>query len=130
MHFPSSITLPSPPIPPKEGSSLHLYLPPIPPNLHLYPPPPTYSAQGTSFVRCIKPNVKMVDHEFEGGPILSQLQCSGMTSVLELMQQGYPSRAPFHDLYHMYKQFLPAQLSRLDPRLFCKVRVMGVGRGL
>uniref|UniRef100_A0A2P2HZY0 Unconventional myosin-VI-like n=1 Tax=Hirondellea gigas TaxID=1518452 RepID=A0A2P2HZY0_9CRUS len=82
---------------------------------------------GTSFVRCIKPNVKMVDHEFEGGPILSQLQCSGMTSVLELMQQGYPSRAPFNDLYHMYKKFLPEQLSRLDPRLFCKALFRALG---
>lgn len=77
--------------------------------------------KGTNFIRCIKPNVKMVDHQFEGGPILSQLQCSGMTSVLELMQQGFPSRAPFHDLYNMYKSFLPPQLTRLDPRLFCKV---------
>ena len=76
---------------------------------------------GTNFIRCIKPNVKMIDHEFEGGPILSQLQCSGMTSVLELMQQGYPSRAPFHDLYNMYKSYLPQHLSKLDPRLFCKV---------
>ncbi len=32
---------------------------------------------GTSFIRCIKPNVKMVDHLFEGTQILSQLQCSG-----------------------------------------------------
>lgn len=63
----------------------------------------------------------MVDHEFEGGAILSQLQCSGMTSVLELMQQGFPSRAPFHDLYNMYKKYLPSELARLDPRLFCKV---------
>ena len=37
--------------------------------------------------RCIKPNVKMVSGLFEGGSILSQLQCAGMTSVLELMQQ-------------------------------------------
>lgn len=65
--------------------------------------------------------MKMVGHEFEGAAILSQLQCSGMISVLELMQQGFPSRAPFHDLYAMYKSYLPAQLARLDPRLFCKV---------
>ena len=32
---------------------------------------------GSSFVRCIKPNGKMVDSLFEGGQILSQLQCSG-----------------------------------------------------
>ncbi|XP_069956344.1 unconventional myosin-VI isoform X2 [Cherax quadricarinatus] len=85
------------------------------------------SSTGTNFIRCIKPNVNMVDHDFEGGPILSQLQCSGMTSVLELMQQGYPSRAPFHDLYNMYKSYLPAQLARLDPRLFCKSLFKALG---
>ncbi|KAB7501722.1 Unconventional myosin-VI, partial [Armadillidium nasatum] len=85
------------------------------------------ASTGTNFIRCIKPNVKMVDHEFEGGAILSQLQCSGMTSVLELMHQGFPSRAPFHDLYNMYKSFLPQQLSRLDPRLFCKALFKALG---
>lgn len=67
----------------------------------------------------------MVDHLFEGGQILSQLQCSGMTSVLELMQQGYPSRAPFLDIYNNYKTMLPPQLVRLDPRLFCKALFKG-----
>ncbi|XP_050720790.1 unconventional myosin-VI-like isoform X3 [Eriocheir sinensis] len=85
------------------------------------------SSTGTNFIRCIKPNVKMVDHEFEGGAILSQLQCSGMTTVLELMQQGYPSRAPFHDLFSMYKQYLPTELARLDPRLFCKSLFRALG---
>ena len=75
---------------------------------------------GTNFIRCIKPNVKMVPHLFEGGSILSQLQCAGMTSVLELMQQGYPSRTMFSELYNMYKSYLPPDLARLDPRLFCK----------
>uniref|UniRef100_A0A914RI28 Uncharacterized protein n=1 Tax=Parascaris equorum TaxID=6256 RepID=A0A914RI28_PAREQ len=28
---------------------------------------------------------------FEGPQILSQLECSGMMSVLKLMHQGYPS---------------------------------------
>ena len=32
---------------------------------------------GISFIRCIKPNLKMVSNLFEGGQILSQLQCSG-----------------------------------------------------
>lgn len=36
---------------------------------------------GTHFVRCIKPNLKMVDHLFEGGQILSQLKCSGKLSL-------------------------------------------------
>jgi len=62
-----------------------------------------------------------VDHLIDGGSILSQLQCSGMTSVLELMQQGFPSRAPFQQLYDMYKQRLPPKLARLEPRIFSKV---------
>lgn len=80
--------------------------------------------QGTNFIRCIKPNPKMVSQLFEGGQILSQLQCSGMTAVLELMQQGYPSRAQFNELYAMYAKYLPKDLARLDPRLFCKVGVL------
>ena len=62
----------------------------------------------------------MVPHLFEGGSILSQLQCAGMTSVLKLMEQGYPSRTMFSELYTMYKKYLPPELARLDPRLFCK----------
>jgi myosin-6 len=75
---------------------------------------------GTNFIRCVKPNLRMVPGWFEGAQILSQLQCSGMTSVLSLMQQGYPSRASFQDLYNMYKNHMPPALTRLDPRLFCK----------
>lgn len=82
---------------------------------------------GTNFIRCIKPNVKMISHLFEGGNILSQLQCAGMTSVLELMQQGYPSRTAFSELYSMYKQHLPPELARLDPRLFCKALFKALG---
>uniref|UniRef100_A0A673L0N5 Unconventional myosin-VI n=1 Tax=Sinocyclocheilus rhinocerous TaxID=307959 RepID=A0A673L0N5_9TELE len=83
--------------------------------------------QGSSFVRCVKPNLKMVSHHFEGAQILSQLQCSGMVSVLDLMQGGFPSRAPFHELYNMYKQYMPAKLTRLDPRLFCKALFKALG---
>uniref|UniRef100_A0AAY4AM92 Unconventional myosin-VI n=1 Tax=Denticeps clupeoides TaxID=299321 RepID=A0AAY4AM92_9TELE len=82
---------------------------------------------GSSFIRCIKPNLKMVSHQFEGAQILSQLQCSGMVSVLDLMQGGFPSRAPFHELYNMYKQYMPSKLTRLDPRLFCKALFKALG---
>ncbi|XP_059157656.1 unconventional myosin-VI-like [Physella acuta] len=82
---------------------------------------------GTNFIRCIKPNAKMVDHMFEGSNILSQLQCAGMVSVLDLMQQGYPSRTQFSELYNMYKKYLPPELSRLDPRLFCKSLFKALG---
>lgn len=43
-----------------------------------------------------------------------------MVSVLDLMQQGFPSRTPFAELYAMYKSYIPKDLARLDPRLFCK----------
>ncbi|MEE6476461.1 hypothetical protein FKM82_011082 [Ascaphus truei] len=82
---------------------------------------------GSSFIRCIKPNLKMTSHQFEGAQILSQLQCSGMVSVLDLMQGGFPSRASFHELYNMYKKYMPAKMSRLDPRLFCKALFKALG---
>uniref|UniRef100_A0A8D3BKT7 Unconventional myosin-VI n=1 Tax=Scophthalmus maximus TaxID=52904 RepID=A0A8D3BKT7_SCOMX len=83
--------------------------------------------KGSSFIRCVKPNLKMVGHQFEGALILSQLQCSGMVSVLDLMQGGFPSRAPFHELYNMYKQYMPDKLTRLNPRLFCKALFKALG---
>uniref|UniRef100_A0A8C6XXL9 Unconventional myosin-VI n=1 Tax=Naja naja TaxID=35670 RepID=A0A8C6XXL9_NAJNA len=83
--------------------------------------------KGSSFIRCIKPNLKMTSHQFEGAQILSQLQCSGMVSVLDLMQGGFPSRASFHELYNMYKKYMPAKLTRLDPRLFCKALFKALG---
>uniref|UniRef100_A0A2I3GM35 Unconventional myosin-VI n=1 Tax=Nomascus leucogenys TaxID=61853 RepID=A0A2I3GM35_NOMLE len=82
---------------------------------------------GASFIRCIKPNLKMTSHHFEGAQILSQLQCSWMVSVLDLMQGGYPSRASFHELYNMYKKYMPDKLARLDPRLFCKALFKALG---
>lgn len=82
---------------------------------------------GAHFVRCIKPNSLMQSGKFEGAQILSQLKCAGMTSVLKLMQQGYPSRTMFADLYEMYRRLLPAELARLDPRLFCKCLFRALG---
>lgn len=82
---------------------------------------------GASFIRCIKPNLKMTSHHFEGAQILSQLQCSGMVSVLDLMQGGFPSRASFHELYNTYKKYMPEKLARLDPRLFCKALFKALG---
>ncbi|OZC12787.1 hypothetical protein X798_00421 [Onchocerca flexuosa] len=81
----------------------------------------------TSFVRCIKPNSKMEPGKFEGAMILSQLKCAGMTSVLKLMQEGYPSRISFAELYKIYEKILPSKLARLDPRLFCKCLFHALG---
>eukprot|EP00064_Thunnus_orientalis_P025176 superscaffoldBa00012083_g25512 len=50
-----------------------------------------------------------------------------MVSVLDLMQGGFPSRAPFHELYNMYQKYMPPKLTRLDPRLFCKALFKALG---
>lgn len=63
----------------------------------------------------------MIHHEFEGNLALAQLNCSGTTAVLKLMEYGYPSRVPFSELYNMYKAFLPAELVKLEPKIFCEV---------
>ncbi|CAI2349946.1 unnamed protein product [Caenorhabditis sp. 36 PRJEB53466] len=83
---------------------------------------------GTHFVRCVKPNNQMKPWTFDGAAILSQLQCAGMASVLRLMQEGFPSRTSFADLYAMYEKRLPPNLARLDARLFskCLFRALGL----
>uniref|UniRef100_A0A182RH91 Myosin motor domain-containing protein n=1 Tax=Anopheles funestus TaxID=62324 RepID=A0A182RH91_ANOFN len=81
---------------------------------------------GTNFIRCIKPNSRMIDHEFEGSLALAQLKYSGTNSVLELMEYGYPSRVPFNELYNMYKSYLPPELARLPPRTFCEAMLMSL----
>lgn len=63
----------------------------------------------------------MIDNQFDGALSLMQLKCSGMTTVLELMEHGFPSRAPFTELYSMYKEYLPKELKVLEPRTFCEV---------
>ncbi|UMM10823.1 hypothetical protein L5515_000419 [Caenorhabditis briggsae] len=83
---------------------------------------------GTHFVRCVKPNSQMKAWQFDGSAILGQLQCAGMASVLRLMQEGFPSRTSFSDLYSMYEKSLPPSLARLDPRMFskCLFRALGL----
>lgn len=82
---------------------------------------------GTHFVRCVKPNSQMKAWHFDGSAILGQLQCAGMASVLRLMQEGFPSRTSFADLYAMYEKNLPPSLARLDPRLFSKCLFHALG---
>lgn len=63
----------------------------------------------------------MIGQIFDGSLSLMQLKCSGMTNVLELMGHGYPSRAPFAELYSMYQSYLPQELKSLNPKTFCEV---------
>jgi len=81
----------------------------------------------SNFIRCIKPNQKMQPKLYSGGEILSQLQCAGMVSVLDLMQGGFPSRTAFKELYDLYKAALPPALASLEPRIFCKALFKALG---
>ncbi|KAB0800582.1 hypothetical protein PPYR_06322 [Photinus pyralis] len=83
-------------------------------------------SNGTNFIRCIKPNNRMIDQQFDGALSLMQLKCSGMTYVLDLMGHGYPSRTPFSELYNMYQQYLPAELKKLPPRTFCEAMLQSL----
>jgi len=85
------------------------------------------TATGTHFVRCIKPNLSMVAQSFDGACILSQLKCSGMASVLQLMQHGYPSRATYHIIHQLYAPHLGVKLTKLEPRHFCMALVKALG---
>lgn len=63
----------------------------------------------------------MMAHNFEGGDCLHQLRFFGLTDVLVLMQQGFPSRTQFTELYGVYKPMMNKELQRLEPRIFFKV---------
>ncbi|CAG5041357.1 unnamed protein product [Parnassius apollo] len=82
---------------------------------------------GTNFVRCVKPNSRMVGRAVEGALVLAQLQCSGTASVLELMQHGFPSRAPFRDLHALYAAHLPPPLRKLAPSVLCEAIIHSLG---
>ncbi|CAH0407500.1 unnamed protein product [Chilo suppressalis] len=82
---------------------------------------------GTNFVRCVKPNSRMVGRTVDAALVLTQLQCSGTAAVLALMEHGYPSRAPFHELHAMYSAYLPPKLRSLSPRLFCEAMIHSFG---
>lgn len=77
-------------------------------------------SQATNYIHCIKPNSRMTSCEFEGISVLTQLNSSGTTSALKVMEHGYPSRVPFDELYKMYWNFLPPKLEKLDPKVFCE----------
>mmetsp|Transcript_21824 Transcript_21824/g.33567 ORF Transcript_21824/g.33567 Transcript_21824/m.33567 type:complete len:1664 (+) Transcript_21824:111-5102(+) len=49
-------------------------------------------ATNQSFVRCIKPNHKMMSGMFEGVVVLDQLRCMGMLELVEARRRGYARR--------------------------------------
>ncbi|VDN08123.1 unnamed protein product [Thelazia callipaeda] len=81
----------------------------------------------THFVRCIKPNDEMKSGKFDGGRVLVQLKCAGMSSALKVMQNGFPSRISCKSIHQLYQYHLPRRLANLDAQLLCKCLFQMVG---
>lgn len=47
-----------------------------------------------------------------------QLRCSGMMEALELMQAGFPTRAPYKELASRYRPIMPPTVARLADATF------------
>ena len=82
------------------------------------------------FVRCIKPNPKLVPQEIHGENVINQLRMSGMLDAVKLIQSGYPTRIPYEDIYSKYKGHMPDRVQSLEPAQFCEViaEVCDVGK--
>ena len=78
------------------------------------------SATYSRFLRCIKPNSQAAPKLFERPSVLAQLRCLGMTDVVRLMHQAYPTRIPYSVLHGRYAKGMPQVLAKLPPRDFCE----------
>ena len=72
------------------------------------------------FLRCIKPNNMASPKVFDRASVLAQLRCLGMTDVVRLMHQAFPTRIPYTLLHGRYAKGMPPVLAKLPPRDFCE----------
>ena len=100
----------------------------------------------SNFIRCINPNIhakpNCVDSpsvmtqvcrsllrlslDFSLTAVPQQLRCSGMLEALHIMQAGFPTRCYFNDLYNKYKSYMPVEIARLKPSLFCEALLVAL----
>eukprot|EP00966_Prymnesium_polylepis_P325623 7381597-Prymnesium_polylepis.1 len=76
------------------------------------------------FVRCIKPNNSLKPVEFATSMVLGQLEKSGTIECVKLMQEGYPSRAPYEDLTHRFSSALPDFMLAMQPQDFVQLLLL------
>jgi len=76
------------------------------------------------FIRCIKPNSSLQPVEFVTSMVLSQLEKSGTIECVKLMQEGYPSRAPYEDLTHRFSSALPDFMLAMQPQDFVQLLLL------
>ena len=87
-------------------------------------------ASQAHFVRCVKPNQKLLPQELHGEGVVNQLKMSGMLDAVKLIQSGYPTRIPYADIHSKYKMHMPERVQSLSPAQFCEViaEVCDVGK--
>ena len=76
------------------------------------------------FIRCIKPNSNLAPVEFNVSMVLGQLEKSGTIECVKLMQEGYPSRAPYEDLTHRFKDALPDFMLAMEAQDFVQLLLL------
>jgi len=76
------------------------------------------------FVRCVKPNSNLKPQEFMNSMVLSQLERSGTIECVKLMQEGYPSRAPYEDLTARFSKALPDFMLSMEPQDFVQLLML------
>ena len=81
------------------------------------------------FIRCIKPNQSLMPGEFHTAMVLSQMEKSGTIECVKLMQQGYPSRAPYSDLMGRFRNALPDFMMDLEPHRFVRLLLLACNCG-
>ena len=67
-------------------------------------------ASQAHFVRCVKPNQKLLPQELHGEGVVGQLKMSGMLEAVKLIQSGYPTRIPYADIHSKYKVHMPERV--------------------
>jgi myosin-5 len=66
-------------------------------------------ATGLHFVRCIKPNAKLLPGSFTSELVLQQLRCCGVLEVARVSRAGFPTRYRHADFVQRYKILLPRE---------------------
>jgi len=75
------------------------------------------------FIRCIKPNMEQKPKLFTALMVLDQLRCSGVVEAVRVMQEAYPTRIPYEDIYGRYAPLMGEEIMAEtgdDAAAFCE----------
>ncbi|EPS70501.1 hypothetical protein M569_04240, partial [Genlisea aurea] len=67
------------------------------------------------FIRCIKPNKKMIPDVFDKDLVLEQLRCCGVLEVVRISRSGFPTRMTHQEFARRYGFLLTESAGSQDP---------------